>query len=184
MSIKVYLGCMFSGKTSELISEYKRWHNIKKNIFMINYADDNRYGDDNFVYSHDKQKVPCIKTTKLMDLHNDNQTYDILNDTDVILVNEGQFFPDLIEFCKFWCDEQNKNIVVCGLDGDYLRRPFGQMNDLITIADDVVKLKAFCKICNDGTEAIFTKRLTNSQEKILIGETDIYMPVCRKHYLQ
>ncbi len=170
---------MFSGKTSELQREYTRWHNINKSAIMINYADDNRYGDDNYVYNHDRQKIPCVKSKKLSDV--DQQ---ILKENDVILINEGQFFPDLLDFCKLWCDTYKKNIVVCGLDGDYLRNPFGQINELISLCDEVIKLKAFCKLCNDGSRAIFTKRLTNQTENIIIGSDDVYMPVCRKHYLE
>lgn len=178
MSIRTYIGCMFSGKTSELQREYKRWNNIGKNVVLINYSDDNRYGNDDFVYTHDGQKVPCIKTKKLTDI-----SFDLLNKNDVILVNEGQFFEDLIDFCIMWCEKYSKNIVVCGLDGDFMRRPFGRMNDLISISDEVIKLKAMCKKCNDGTQALFSKRLTKETDYIVIG-TDMYMPVCRKHYLE
>ena len=176
MSIRLYIGCMFSGKTSELLREYTRWKNINKNVILINYADDNRYGDDEYVYSHDKNKVPCIKTKKLNDVQ-----VELLHNNDVILINEGQFFPDLIEFCEFWCEKHKKNIAVCGLDGDHLRKPFGQLCELMSLADEVIKMKAFCKKCNDGTRAIFTKRLTDDKEQILIG-SDMYMPVCREHY--
>ena len=167
---------MFSGKTSMLINYYTQWNNINKKVLMINYIDDNRYGDDNCVYSHNKIKVPCVKTKLLKDL-SDN----IINDVDVILINEGQFFSDLVYFSLFWCEKYNKNIIVSGLDGDYLRRPFGQLHHLIPFADDVIKLKAFCKKCNNGTPAIFTKRLSNESEDIVIG-TDNYVPLCRKHY--
>ncbi len=176
-TIRLYLGCMFSGKTSEIIREYTRWNKIKKSAICINYNDDNRYGEDDFVYSHDLNKIECIKTNKLLEL---DQT--IIQNHDVILINEGQFFSDLIEFCQLWCDTFNKHIVVCGLDGDYLRKPFGQMNQLISMADEVTKLKAFCVKCNDGTHAIFTWRLSNDSNQISIGND--YIPVCRKHYLE
>ncbi|ARF08791.1 thymidine kinase [Catovirus CTV1] len=177
MSIRTYIGCMFSGKTSEIQREYTRWKNIGKNVIIINYTDDNRYGNDNFVYSHDNNKVPCVKAKKLLELSSEE-----VGRNDVIIINEGQFFEDLIEFCKIWCEKHNKNIVVCGLDGDFLRRPFGQMNDLISLSDEVIKLKAFCKKCNDGTQALFSKRTTSDTQSVVIG-TDMYMPVCRKHYI-
>jgi thymidine kinase len=175
-SLRLYLGCMYSGKTSELIREYRRWTNIGKKVLFINYSKDNRYGSDNFVYSHDLSKEKTIKTEFLQDIDTD-----ILHNYDVILINEGQFFTDIIEFCKLWCDDNNKNIVVCGLDGDYQRKPFSPINYLISMADDIVKLKAFCKKCNDGTLALFTHRLTNETEQVLIGSSN-YIPVCRKHY--
>lgn len=169
---------MFSGKTSELQREYTRWKNINKNALIINYSDDERYGKDDFVYNHDKNKIPCIKTKKLFDI-----PIEILQKNDVILINEGQFFGDLFNFCQLWCEKYNKNIVVCGLDGDYLRKPFDQINSLLPLADEVIKLKAFCKKCNDGTQALFSKRLTDETENIVIGSDEKYMPVCRKHYI-
>lgn len=175
-SLRLYLGCMYSGKTSELIREYRRWTNIGKKVIFINYSKDERYGDDNYVYSHDKTKEKSIKVEFLKDIDKN-----ILNNYDVILINEGQFFTDIVEFCKLWCDEYHKNIVVCGLDGDYQRNPFSTINYLISMADEIVKLKAFCKLCNDGTPAIFTHRLTNEKEQIVIGSTN-YIPVCRSHY--
>lgn len=176
MSLKVYVGCMFSGKTTELIREYKKWTNIGKNVLLINYASDERYGADDFVYSHDKNKVPCIKAMKLNELEDD-----LFNNVDVILINEGQFFNDIVEFCNKWVDQKNKDIVVCGLDGDFQRKPFGKMADIIALADKTIKLTAFCSICKDGTPGIFTKRLTCEKELIVIG-SDNYIPVCRKHY--
>lgn len=176
-TIRVYLGCMFSGKTSEIIREYTRWNKINKSAICINFDADNRYGEDDYVYSHDLNKIGCIKTNKLMELDEN-----IIQSHDVILINEGQFFDDLIDFCQLWCDRYNKHIVVCGLDGDYLRKPFGQMNQLISIADEVTKLKAFCVKCNDGTHAIFTWRLSNDSNQISIGND--YIPVCRKHYIE
>lgn len=178
MSIKLYIGCMFSGKTSRLIHEYNRWENINRNAIMINYIDDNRYGTDNYVYSHDKNKIKCIKVRELFNISDK-----ILKNNDLILINEGQFFPDLIDFCLKWCEEYNKDIIVCGLDGNFMRKPFGQINDLISISDEVTKLTAYCKKCNDGTKAIFSKRLSNEKENIVIG-TDNYIPVCRKHYVE
>ncbi len=129
-SLRLYIGCMYSGKTSELIREYTRYKKIGKKVICINYTFDNRYGDDDYVYSHNLDKISCIKHNHLMDIPKD-----YLLDYDVILINEGQFFTDIIEFCKLYCDKYSKHIVVCGLDGDYLRKPFGQMNQLISIAD-------------------------------------------------
>jgi len=177
MSIKLYIGCMFSSKTSKLISEYNKWKNIGRDAVMLNYSDDTRYGSDDYVYSHDLIKVPCIKVKKLCEVD-----VKILEGIDVILINEGQFFKDLIEFCRYWCDEKGKHVVVCGLDGTFERKPFGDINTLISIADDYEKLKAFCKRCNNGTEGIFTKRLTDNKDTVVIGND--YIPVCRKHFLE
>jgi thymidine kinase len=178
MSITLYLGCMYSGKTSELIREYKRWQKIGNSVICINYIDDKRYDvkdEDQFMYSHNMEKVRCIKTKLLNTI-----SVDVLHDIDIIMINEGQFFSDIKEFCENWCDKYNKDIIICGLDGDFEREPMGQMNQLISICDNITKLKALCNICKDETPGLFSWRISNNKSKIHIG-TD-YIPVCRKHY--
>lgn len=176
-SIRLYIGCMFSGKTSELIREYTRFIKIGMKVLCINYTFDTRYGEDAFVYSHDLNKMKCVKSKLLSDI-----SKEMLIENDVILINEGQFFDDLLEFCKEYCDEYKKHIIICGLDGDYMRKPFGKINELISISDEITKLKAFCTECNDGTPALFTWRLSKDKSQISINND--YIPVCRFHYLQ
>jgi thymidine kinase len=176
--IDIILGCMFSGKTTELILECKKWFSISKNAICINYSDDVRYGDDDYVYSHDKETIPCVKTLILNDLSDE-----LLLKADIILVNEGQFFPDLIDFCVKWSEKFNKKIVVAGLDGDFKRNPFGQILDLIPYANSVKKVYAFCSLCKDGTKAYFSARLSKESKQIVIG-TSNYVAVCRNHYLE
>lgn len=178
-SITLYIGCMFSGKTSELQREYKRWKNVGKSVVSINYVGDDRYGVDDYIYNHDNTKIPCIKAFKLSDIEEN-----VLKHVDVILINEGQFFVDIIEFCVRWCDEFKKNVIVCGLDGDFMRKPFGKINDLIPLCDEVRKLKALCKVCADGTYGLFSWRVSKETEQVIIGDVDKYIPVCRKHYIE
>lgn len=177
--LKVILGCMFSGKTSYIIRECKKWQSIGKNVLMINYMMDKRYTDTNEIVSHDKIKVDCIMLDSFEEL-----LLPALMNYDVILINEGQFFKNLRETVLKWCDELKKIVVVSGLDGDYLRGKFGEMTDLILDCDEIIKLKAYCSMCKDGTEAIFswkTVNNTNNKNLIEIG-TDIYVPLCRYHY--
>lgn len=178
MSITLYLGCMYSGKTSALIRDYKRWKKIGKSVLCINSILDNRYGvtdDDTHMYSHDLDKAICVKTDRLSSID-----HDILNGTDIIMINEGQFFPDIRIFCEEWCDRKRKEIIICGLDGDFEREPMGQITHLISICDTVEKFKALCGLCKDGTKAIFSWRVSGSKEKVQIGNE--YIPVCRHHY--
>ncbi len=176
-TIDIVLGCMFSGKTTEVIAECKKWFSISKNALCINYFGDDRYGDDDNLYSHDTEKIKCVRVYKLKEIDDE-----LLKKSDIILINEGQFFDDLIDNCVKWCDIYNKKIIVSGLDGDFLRKPFGQILDLIPYANSVKKLKAFCSICKDGTYAYFSSRLTNESDQIVIGSSN-YIAVCRKHYL-
>jgi len=176
--IKLYIGCMYSGKTTELIRECNRCLSIEQRVLCINYAFDNRYGEDQFIYSHDKAKTSCIKAVKLEEVE---ETY--INNTDVILINEGQFFSDLKQYVLKWCEQFNKDIVVSGLNGDFMRNTFGQLHELIPLADDVIFMSAFCVKCKDRTPGTFTWRLSNETEQVVIGNTN-YIPVCRKHYLE
>ena len=173
--LKLIIGCMFSGKTSSIIAECTRWKSIGMNVLVINYDLDKRYSDKDMAITHDKNGIDC---TMLRELSNHN-----VNDYDVILVNEGQFFGDLKENVLQWCDEMKKIVIVSGLDGDYLRKPFGQILELIPYADDYIKLKAYCVMCKDGTEGIFTwKTIDRDPQAVVDIGTDKYIPVCRKHY--
>lgn len=166
---------MFSQKTTKIIQKYRKFKSLNIKSLIINYLQDNRYGNDDYVYTHNKDREECIKIEKLSDIDNN-----IIMDNQVIFINEGQFFDDLVEYCKLWCDKYNKTIYVCGLDGDFKRNSFGNINHLISIADNFKKLKGKCEKCHD--KSIFTGRINNNKEQKLIG-SDMYIPLCRKCYL-
>ena len=94
--------------------------------------------------------------------------------------NEGQFFPDLEEFVEKML-EQKKKIYICGLDGDFERKKFGQILNLIPLCDKVTKLTSLCSLCKNGTPGIFSKRITSEKEQTVVG-SDNYIPVCRSCY--
>jgi thymidine kinase len=100
--------------------------------------------------------------------------------SDVILINEGQFFEDLYEVVVEML-KQNKKIYICGLDGDFERKRFGQILDLIPLCDKVTKLTSLCSLCKNGTPGIFSMRLTNETDQTVVGSEN-YIPVCRKCY--
>ena len=190
--LELAVGPMFSAKTSFLVELYKQYKFCGISVAVINHSIDNRY-DNEMLSTHDKVKIPCIKTDKLMDLY--AEYIDIEHPTDsiprlqdkfkvmlseVILINEGQFFTDLEEFVKLML-VKGKKIYVSGLDGDFERKKFGHILDLIPLCDKVTKLTSLCSLCKDGTRAIFSKRLTNETEQTVVG-SDNYIPVCRSCY--
>jgi thymidine kinase len=178
-SIKLIIGCMFSGKTSELQTEFAEWSSIGKKPICINYIDDNRYGNIySNMYNHNENAVECLKTALLKDVDEE-----IIKSGEIILINEGQFFPDIVEYTLRWCEVYNKNVIVCGLDGDYLRKPFGRLLELIPYADSILKKTAYCKKCSDGTPGLFTHRKSQEKEQIVIGAAD-YEALCRACYLE
>lgn len=176
--INLILGCMFSGKSSEIIRLIKRYRQIEKyNLLLINNSKDNRYGES-VISSHDKIQIKCNSLENLLDI-TDKTVY---KNSDVIFIEEGQFFKDLIEFCLKAADEDKKIIYVAGLDGDFKRQEFGQMCKLVPHAESITKLKALCNKCGDGTEANFTKRIVDDNNQELVGSKESYIPVCRKHF--
>ena len=93
-------------------------------------------------------------------------------------------FDDAFDNIILWVDKLNKTVICAGLDGDFERNPFGDVLKLIPYADKVKKLTALCKKCNNGTPAIFSKRITNNNKQTIVGGADMYESVCRKHYLE
>jgi thymidine kinase len=114
----------------------------------------------------------CIKTDNL-------DTVDFM-DADVVAVDEAQFFKGLRPFVERTL-KHDKHVILTGLDGDFQQRVFGELLELIPLADDVTKLKALCMECLDGTLGPFSKRTVKNDEQELVGECDVYRAVCRRH---
>jgi thymidine kinase len=190
--LKLILGPMFSGKTSELIALYRRYIRSGRKVMVINYAGDTRYSATD-LSTHDKQMIHCFMLNQLKDVYksdlykdndnNDRPIMDVFYDSDVILINEGQFFDDIVDTVLEWIENHNKKVYICGLDGDSNRNLFGKLYSLIPYADDIVKLNSICASCKNGTPAPFTKRIIdNTNGAIIQIGSDEYMPVCRKCY--
>jgi thymidine kinase len=190
--LEIILGSMYSGKTSRLVEIYKQCKFCNISVVVINHSIDTRY-DDELLSTHDKIKIPCIKTEKLFDIYPydlnlEKGVQNIPRITDkfkivaceVVLINEGQFFPDLEEFVKILLTN-DKKVYVCGLDGDFERKKFGQILNLIPLCDKVTKLTSLCSVCKNGAPGIFSKRITLETEQTVVG-SDNYIPVCRKCY--
>ena len=174
-SLTVIIGPMFSGKTSYLLGVYNAISSINNRVVAINHTIDDRY-TQGYMCTHDDKKVKCSSVTDLRDFCNKN-----IDNYDVFLINEGQFFENLYETVLNLVDKHNKQVYVCGLDGDFKRNKMGEILDLIPISDKVVKLKSRCSIC--GEDAIFTCRMVSKNDQVLVGGSDMYQPLCRKCYL-
>ena len=177
--INLILGCMFSGKTSELIQTIRRFKSIGKKVMVINYSEDTRYGNQKII-THDYIGIDAYMIKDLNDIFTNQNFLSVFKQSEIICINEGQFFKGLVEFCNESANNYGKQIYVCGLDGDYKQQKFGSLLDLIPISDTYKKLYALCKIC--GLPASFSKRIIENKEQIVIGNNDTYIPVCRKHY--
>lgn len=188
--LELIVGPMYSGKTSKLLEIYKQCKFCEISVCVINHSLDKRY-HDTMLSSHDKVMVPCINVDNLhnlwfndgmIDLNEvvDNSDYKKIRSADAILINEGQFFDELYNVVYDML--KNKKIIyICGLDGDFERKKFGQILDLIPICDNITKLASLCSLCKNGTPGIFSMRITSEREQTIIGSEN-YLPVCRNCY--
>jgi thymidine kinase len=164
---------MFSGKTSRLIQIKQKYTILNKKILTLKPIIDNRYSQQSVIVTHDQNISECVSRFKL------SEVYDI-NTYDIIIIEEGQFFPDLFEYVIEW--SKTKKVYVAGLNGDANKNLFGDLYKLISHADNIVFLTALCKVCNDGTPAIFTKKIIPDDKVVDVGGAEMYQAVCRAHF--
>lgn len=184
--LEITFGPMFSGKTTTLIDKVNRFISIRKHqgksakVLIINYMEDNRDTLTNDGLTPHVHKITVegdkttIKTRFLYEI--DVSSYDY------IVVDESQFFIDLVENVLLWL-KFDKHVHCSGLIADSDRKMFGSLTKLMPRADHIEQLKAFCSICGDKIlNAPFTKCIKDKKEQVLIGGTTDYIPVCGKHY--
>ncbi len=173
--IEVITGCMFSGKTEELIRRLRRAQIAKQQVKIFKPKIDTRFADDSIV-SHSEQSLPSIQIKDI------NDVIDLSDDAQVIGIDEAQFFSeDIINVCTELADK-GKRVIVAGLDQDYRGIPFEPIPHLLAIAEYITKSLAICVEC--GNPADKTQRKTTSSERVIVGASDIYEARCRKcHYI-
>lgn len=192
--LELVSGPMYSGKTTTLLNRYKQFKFCNIDILVINHADDSMRYSSTQLSSHDKVMIPCIMTDTLNGIINLNKfdpeknaisklTNQEFKKYKVILINEIQFFEEeALEWIKTAVDKYCKHIYVCGLDGDFQRKKFGNwLEMLMPFCDNHIKLHSYCSNCK-VKKAIFTHRNTNETAQKIIG-SDCYIPVCRRCYL-
>ncbi|HVL40319.1 MAG TPA: thymidine kinase [Fimbriimonadaceae bacterium] len=179
-SLVVICGSMFAGKSEELIRRARRALYAKKKVQVFKPAIDSRY-DESMVVTHMGAKHEAVPVSSVQDLRAKIQP-----DTQVVLIEEAQFFdPSLVPFVNELAD-QGVEVVLAGLDQDFRREPFGPMPQLLALADEVVKLRAICLKC--GEPASHTYRMVDGKPAhrddpiILIGATESYEARCRNCY--
>lgn len=173
--IEVITGCMFSGKTEELIRRLRRAQIAKQQVKIFKPKIDSRYSADSIV-SHNEQSLPSILIENIVDL------LEHVNDAQVIGIDEAQFFSDDIIFICNNLALEGKRIIIAGLDQDYTGKPFEPMPQLLAIAEYITKQHAICVVC--GNPADKTQRKTSESKRVLVGAAEIYEARCRKcHYI-
>ena len=172
-SVEVITGSMFSGKTEELIRRLRRAQFAGLKVVIFKPAIDNRYSETRVV-SHDERSI--VSTP----VDNPSAILLLAGDADVIAIDEAQFFDSsLVEICNQLADSGTR-IIVAGLDMDFMGKPFGPMPDLMAIAEFVTKVHAICLRC--GNLAHFSFRKSDEAQVVLLGEKNLYEPLCRDCY--
>jgi thymidine kinase len=166
--IEVIVGCMFSGKTEELIKQVRRAHIAKQRTQIFKPQIDSRYSVED-VASHDKNRLAAFPVAEA-----------IHNSTSLVAIDEGQFFGEEIIDIATQLAAEGRRVLIAGLDTDWRGRPFGPMPQLMAVAEVVRKQHAICRVC--GSPATRTQRLIAAQEDILVGSTEAYEARCRKHF--
>ena len=177
--LELILGSMFSGKTSYLLDVYKKCMFCNIPVAVINYAADDRYTTEPMLSTHDKQMIPCILANTISDAIQNNS--EMIARVETILINEGQFFPDIEDQVKQLVEVGNKRVYICGLDGDFERKPIGNLLQLVPFSDHIIKLKSLCSLCRDGTPGVFSFRTSREVDQVVIGSSN-YVPLCRGCY--
>ena len=169
--IEVIVGCMFSGKSEELIRRLRRAQIARQRVQTFKPTIDNRFSAQDIV-SHSEMRIESevvASSRMLLDK--------VEPDTEVIGIDEGQFFDlELPVICNTLAD-RGKRVIVAGLDQDYLGKPFEPMPQLLAIAEYITKTHAICMVC--GNPANHTQRLVASRERVLLGAQGAYEARCR-----
>jgi len=172
-SIELITGSMFSGKTEELIRRLRRAQFAGLRVEIFKPSLDNRYSETRVV-SHDEKSINSTP------VDNASSILLLTGDVDVIGIDEAQFFDNsIVDVCNSLADSGIR-VLIAGLDMDFMGKPFGPMPALLAIAEYVTKVHAICMRC--GNLAQYSHRKSNEAQVVLLGEKDIYEPLCRACY--
>ena len=169
--IELILGPMFSGKSTRLIELMRKYVYKAKKTIMVKFYADQRYTEKSEVVTHDLIKYDSINCKILRD------SFDNFKNYDVIGIDEGQFFADLVEVCEELA-LMGKIVLIAALNGDFRMEPFPVIQRIIAKADKIKLLKAYCFNCHK--DAKFSLRIVQSNETVLIGAGEAYKPACRE----
>ena len=172
--IELILGPMFSGKSTRLIGVIRKFTYKAKKTIMVKFFADKRFTDKSEVVTHDLLKYDSIECKNLREHFDKLKTYDVIG------IDEGQFFSDLVEVCEELA-LMKKTIIIASLNGDFRMEPFPVIAKIIPKADKIKLLKAYCFNCHK--DARFTLRIVQSNETVLIGAGEAYKPACRECHI-
>lgn len=171
--IEVIQGCMFSGKTEELIARLRHAKEHGLRVCAFKHAIDDRYDADNLA-THIGEKFPALRAPDAAAIER------LAADADVVGVDEGHFFArPLIDAARRMA-ASGKRVIVVGLENDAWGRPFTPMPQLADLAMNVVCKRIACTRC--GAAAMFTQRMVPVTSRVMVGGVGEYEPRCREHF--
>lgn len=172
--INLILGPMFSGKSTELLRNIRRFNFKKMSTVVVAFELDNRYSEQERVVTHDKFEYPAIKCRTIYSI------MDRLKDYEVIGIDEGQFYPDLVEACEELA-KLGKVVFISALSGNFKREAFDVIARIIPKCESIQHILAICYNCKN--DANYTLRLSLEEDEIVIGGDNMYKPACRKCFM-
>ena len=173
--IELIMGCMFAGKTTELLRRCNKHQITGKKVLRVKFSADKRYGADFKISTHSGIQKQAKPIEKLASLGDEWLQYDVIG------VDEGQFFADIVEFSEKAANS-GKVVIISSLQGTFLRGAFPNILALIPKCEKIKKLTAICKLCKQN--ASFTFRTASKDCQTMIGGENMYMPLCRECHLR
>lgn len=171
--IECIAGCMFAGKSEELIRRLRRTEYAKQKVAAFKPSVDDRYHGTN-IASHGGIQFRAVSVSRASDI------LDLTGDASVVGIDEAQFFDSGLPEVAQALAGAGKRVIVAGLDMDFRGQPFGPMPQVLAVADFVTKVNAVCTIC--GGVATRSQRVVDSQDQIVVGGATAYEARCRKHW--
>lgn len=169
-------GCMFAGKSTELLRRSRLYEHLGHKVIYFTPQMDHRSGLH--ISTHAGASVPALSFAAIDDLKAHMEKH---RDASVVCIDEAQFVQDL-SACVSYLLERGTCIILSGLSGDFRMRPFPSMVGLRSRCDTVTTLYALCNECNDGAPAAFTKRMSADDTQVVVGGSETYRAVCRRHH--
>jgi thymidine kinase len=193
--IQVIIGPMFSGKSTEMMRRIRKHAVAGRVCAVVKYVKDTRYSpsienvdrterisatsNGGILVTHDRVHFEAFATNCLSEFQRENES--IFSNLDVIGIDEGQFFPDIVKYAEYWAN-LGIVVIIAALAGTFQRNPFNDVLNLIPLAETVDKLTSVCYFCKK--EASFTLRIGTEQQVELIGGEDKYHAACRTCYFE
>ena len=167
---------MYAGKSTVVTNIYKQALSCNIKTVVLTHQTETRYSIEH-LSTHNKQHIPCCKYNTITEFIKDK--YGEIMTADIILIDEAQFFEDLLEVLQL-VDCLKKRVYVFGLVGDFKRNKFGNIADLLVHCDDIENLSDKCNLCTN--RSVFSSRTIKSDSQILIGSVESYQSLCRQCY--